>query len=287
VIDCTFVTYRELPDLDPDDRLAADALQALGVRIETAVWNDPRVDWTQTRTCVLRSTWDYPLRIAEFLGWVCEVSKKTSLWNPAQMVRWNCHKFYLRDLAERGVEIVPTAWLRRGDAFDLASLMRERGWTQCVVKPAHGAGTVGVRKVDSSREAIAEGQEHTTGLLAEQDVLVQPYLNSIGDYPERALVFIDGAYSHAVSKTPFQALLPAGEAGEQPVVATVEEVEAATKAMAAVAGRQLYGRVDLVRDDAGAPVVIELELIEPSLFLAMHPPAAKAFAEAIARVVDS
>jgi glutathione synthase/RimK-type ligase-like ATP-grasp enzyme len=285
MIDCTFVTYCELPDLDPDDRLAVEALRALDVRVEAAVWDDSHVDWTQTRACVLRSTWDYPLRIAEFLGWVDEVSKKTSLWNPAGVVRWNSHKFYLRELEARGVPIVPTAWVSRGSAVDLPSLMGERGWRQSVVKPAYGAGTVGVRRVGSSREAIADGQAHATGLLAEQDVLVQPYLNSVREYPERALVFIDGAYSHAVSKTPFQALLPAGEAGEEPVVATGEEIDTATKAMAAVPGRQLYGRVDLVRDDAGAPVVIELELIEPSLFLGMYPPAATAFAGAIARFI--
>jgi hypothetical protein len=132
---------------------------------------------------------------------------------------------------------------------------------------------------------MAEGQAHATGLLEEQDVLVQPYLSSVREYPERALVFIDGAYSHAASKTPFQALLPAGEAGEAPVVATGEEIETATKAMAAVPGRVLYGRVDLVRDAAGAPVVIELELIEPSLFLGMHPSAATAFADAIVRFI--
>lgn len=285
MIDCTFVTYRELPDLDPDDRLAADALRALGLRVAASVWSDPEVDWTLSCACVLRSTWDYPLRVSEFLGWIDDVSKRTSLWNPADVVRWNSHKFYLRELEARGVPIVPTAWVSRSSALDLSSLMGERNWKQSVVKPSYGAGTVGVRHVGSSRQAIADRQAHATGLLAEQDVLVQPYLNSVREYPERALVFIDGAYSHAVSKTPFQALLPAGEAGEEPVAATGEEIETATKAMAAVPGRQLYGRVDLVRDDAGAPVVIELELIEPSLFLGTYPPAAIAFAHAIARFI--
>lgn len=285
MIDCTFATYGALPDLDPDDRLALDALRALGLHVEAAVWNDPRVDWAQTRACVLRSTWDYPLHIARFGRWIDEVSAMTSLWNPAPAIKWNSHKFYLRDLEARGVPIVPSAWVRKGDAFDLASLMRERAWSECVVKPVHGAGTVGVRRVGPTQAAVAEGHAHAARLLGEQDVLVQPYLRSVGEYPERALVFIDDAYSHAVSKTPFQALLPAGEAGEELVVATGAEIEVAARAMAAVRGRLLYGRVDLVRDDAGAPVVIELELIEPSLFLGMHPSAADAFARAIQRVI--
>jgi glutathione synthase/RimK-type ligase-like ATP-grasp enzyme len=285
MIDCLFATYDELPGLDPDDRLAVDALRSVGLCAEPAVWNDPCVDWTQARVCVLRSTWDYPARFHEFLRWIDSVSTKTSLWNPAPVVRWNSHKFYLRDLERKGVPVVPTAWIARGTSLRLRELLRQRSWSEAVIKPAFGAGTVDVLKVDASVDGIASGQQHADRLLTEQDVLVQPYLHSVTEYPERALVFIDGSYSHAATKTPFQALLPAGEAGEQPVEASAQEIAIATRAMEAVPGPHLYGRVDLVRDDAGAPVVIELELIEPSLFLAMHPPAAGAFARAIARML--
>jgi hypothetical protein len=121
-------------------------------------------------------------------------------------------------------------------------------------------------------------------LLAEQDVMVQPFLDSVERYGERALVFIDGDYSHAARKVAFQPLAVAGEAGETPVIAEPDEIEVARKVAAMVPG-VLYGRVDLVRDEAGKPIVIEFELVEPSLFLSLHPPAAERFASACAKLL--
>jgi glutathione synthase/RimK-type ligase-like ATP-grasp enzyme len=280
---CTFATYGALPELDPDDRLAASELERRGVEVRAAVWNDPAVDWSAEDVCVLRSTWDYPQRPNAFVRWIDDVALVSALWNPAAVVRWNLNKRYLLDLGERGVPIVPTALVSRGTPLDLVSLMRARGWSRAVVKPAFGAGTVGVRKAGDSGASRAVAQAHADLLLRDQDALVQRYLPSVESYRERALVFVDDAYSHAVAKSPFQALLPAGEAGEALVEATAEEIALARTALAAAPGPRLYARVDLVRDDEGAPVVIEVELVEPSLFLAMHPPAAAALADAIHR----
>ena len=275
-------TYAALPLLDPDDRLLAQALRSRGARVAAAVWDDPGADWRAT-ACVLRSTWDYPRKVAAFSRWIDAVAATTTLWNPAHVVRWNMHKFYLRELERRGVPIVPTAWVGRGDDVDLGALMRGRGWAEAVVKPSHGAGTAGVRRSGTTRASIARAQAHARALAAEQDVLVQRYMPSVDVQRERALVFIDGAFSHAVAKTAFQALLPAGEAGESPADATAAEIDVARAALDAAPGPLLYARVDLVADERSLPVLMELELIEPSLFFAMRPAAAERLADALLR----
>ena len=282
---CTFVTYAGLPRLDPDDLLAARALERLGVEVRAAVWDDPSVDWELAGTCVLRSTWDYPQRPQAFVAWLGLVEARTVLWNPPAVVRWNLHKFYLRDLAASGVPVVPTAWLPAGTAPGLAELVGARGWPEAVVKPAYGAGTVGVHLFALTPDGLAAAERHANLLLARGDVLVQRYLPSVEDYRERALVFIGGAYSHAVSKAPFQALLPAGEAGELPAEATPAELAVARLALAAAPGPHLYARVDLVRDEAGAPLLLELELVEPSLFLGMSPQAPGRLAGVLAAAI--
>jgi len=276
----TFVTYAGMPELDPDDRLALDLLARRGFDVATAVWDDPAVDWTNAGIVIIRSTWDYNLRHAAFLAWAEGVAAVTALYNPISLVRWNLHKGYLADLAAHGVPTVHTRWIPAGAAGDLASMLREAGWGTAVVKPAIGLSTYGVRKVTGT----FEDQTHVERLLQSHDVMVQPYMRSVDDRGERSLMFIGGTYSHAARKTAFQALLPAGEAGETPADATAQEIEVATKAMQALPAGPLYARVDLVDDDAGSPRVIEFELIEPTLFLGMHPQAPERFANALSEL---
>lgn len=280
--DLTFVTYDGLPQLDPDDRLAADALVRRDLTVDVAIWNDPSVDWSHAGICIIRSTWDYHLDYGGFLRWAERVASVTQLWNPLAMVRWNSHKSYMQDIADRGAPIVPTVWLRSGTTPDIAALMRDRGWERAVVKPVVGLATRGVMRVDLTDAGAPAGQAHVDALLRDQDVMMQPFLRSVESYAERALVFIDGEYSHAATKVAFQSLAPAGEAGELLVVADPEEIGVATRVAHMAPGRALYARVDLIRGDDGRPCVIEFELVEPSLFLSLHPPAAERFASVLA-----
>jgi glutathione synthase/RimK-type ligase-like ATP-grasp enzyme len=281
--DCIFATSADLPELDPDDQLAVDILRARGIETIAGVWTDPEVDWGCARLCVVRSTWDYPRRHAEFVAWFERVGRLTPVRNEPALMRWNSHKFYLRDLEERGISIVPTVWLRQGAALDVAATFAARGWNEGIIKPAYGAATLDVLRVGDSGATERAAQGHLDRLLRDGDALVQPYLRSVETYPERALIFIAGEYSHAVTKQPFQALLPAGEAGEAPAEATPQEVAFAQQTMRALDVVPLYARVDLVRDDANEICLIELELIEPSLFLAMDATAPARFAGAIER----
>ena len=282
--DFTFVTYDGLPDLDPDDRLAVDALARRGLRAVPAVWNSPDVDWSRAGICIIRSTWDYHLDYLGFLAWADRVAAVAPLWNPPRIVRWNSNKRYLEELERRGAPIVPTAWLPARAPADLGAFLREHGWSRAVIKPVVGLATRNVMMVDGSSDGLARAQAHADMLLADQDVIVQPYVDSVDEYGERALVFIDGEYSHAARKTAFQPLAVAGEAGETAVVASADEIEVATRVAHMVDG-VLYARVDLVRDAGGKPIVIEFELVEPSVFLSLHPPAAERFASALAKLI--
>lgn len=283
--DFTFVTYDGLPNLDPDDRLAVDALASLGITVDVAVWTDPSVDWAKTGICVIRSTWDYHLAHNAFLNWAQRVSAVAPLWNPLPVIRWNSHKSYMQELADRGAPVVPTAWLRAGTRPDLQALLRDHAWERAVIKPAVGLATRGVMAVDATEAGVARGNEHAQTLLQEHDVMVQPFIESVEQHGERALVFIGGKYSHAARKTAFQILAPVGEAGETSVEADPDEIEVATRVAGMVDGEVLYARVDLVRGADHKPLVIELELVEPSLFLSLHRLAPERFASALARLL--
>jgi hypothetical protein len=148
----------------------------------------------------IRSTWDYHHQREEFVDCAERVGGRTQLWNPAPVVRWNSHKGYLLGLAAAGVPVVPTVLLRQGAPANLAEITSERGWTRVVVKPAVSASSY--RTLHADAETLDEGDAHLRELLAERDVLVQPYISSVEDYGERAVIWIDGHFTHAVRKSP-------------------------------------------------------------------------------------
>jgi glutathione synthase/RimK-type ligase-like ATP-grasp enzyme len=279
--DFTFVTYSDLPELDPDDRLALTEIERRGATVSAQVWSDATVDWSSAGTVVIRSTWDYHLHHDAFLAWVDRVANVTSIWNPPSLVRRNSVKSYLKDLDRRGVPVVPTAWIAQGDSCDLRRLIRDRGWEKVVVKPVVGLATAGVRMFGPND---SDGQAHLDTLVARGGAMVQPFVPAVATYGERALVYIGGAYSHAASKVAFQPLAVAGEAGEKPATASPAERAVADLAIATLDSPWLYARVDLVPDEAGRPIIMEFELVEPSLFLSLDAHAPRRFADALMAV---
>jgi hypothetical protein len=279
------VTCGELSDLDPDDRLVIDPLAERGIAAEPAVWDDPAVDWAGYDLAVLRSTWDYPARHGEFLAWAERVPR---LANPAGVVAWSTDKRYLRALVEAGVPVVPTTWLPPGVPW----VMPEDGGS-VVIKPAVGAGSIDSGRYDLTqddhrwRAAAHVARLHAAG----RTVMAQPYLAAVDTYGETALLYLDGRFSHAVRKGPMLDGPDIGGAGlykpEQisPREPTRAELAVGDQALTAVPGGReplLYARVDLIPDGSAAPVVVELELAEPSLFLGTAAGAPERFAAAIA-----
>jgi glutathione synthase/RimK-type ligase-like ATP-grasp enzyme len=272
------VTATELSDADEDDLPLRQALAAAGVLAETRAWDDPAVDWGAARAVVLRSTWNYVQRKDAFMAWAERCAAATALWNPLPVIRWNIHKSYLLELADAGIPVVPTRLLPRGRPAWLAETAAD--WPEVVMKPAISAGSFGTMQV--AREDFARGQAHLDAMLPERDMLVQPYFPSVATHGERAVVWIDGAFTHEVRKsTRFS-----GDAEQTSTALPVapEELAVAEQVMAAAPRPLLYARIDLVRDEAGRPHLMELELIEPSLFFSGIPAAAARLAAAIARL---
>src|SRR2546426_12755122 len=194
-------TYAKQPSLNEDDLLLVPALREFDVTAVPAMWDSPEVCWEDFQGVVVRSCWDYPHRLEEFLAWVTRLERAgVPLWNPRAVLRWNSHMGYLRDLAARGVPIVPTRWLERGAPVDLAGLLRDAAWQEAVVKPAVSASAHGTWR--KSLETASGDQRQFDDLLGAGDVMVQPFMSEVRDAGEWSLLFLGGRFSHAVLKRP-------------------------------------------------------------------------------------
>ena len=261
-------TCAAFPDGDPDDAHLAAALP----EARFAIWDDPAVDWSQFDLVVIRSTWDYQERRDEFLAWVRSVPR---IVNPPAIVEWNTDKRYLGELPGA----VQTEYVEPGDAFAAPD-------GEYVIKPTVSAGSRHTARFGPGEEARAAAlvaEIHAGGRTA----MVQPYIPSVDELGETALLYFDGAYSHAIRKGPI--LRPGAEPTSE--VFAAEEIEpreppaderALADAIAARFGDLAYARVDVVRGPDG-PLLLELELTEPSLFFEHGPGAAQRFAAAIRR----
>lgn len=271
-------TETRLPEPDFDEAPLRAALAAAGVPAQARAWDDPSVDWAAARAVIIRATWNYIHNHETFLAWAERCAGATALWNPLPAVRWNIHKKYLVELAERGLPVVPTRLVPRGPDVSLADIVG--AWQDVVIKPAVSAGSFGTIRV--TRERFAEGQRHLEQWAATRDMLVQPYQTSVESHGERACVWIDGAFTHAIRKNPRLAADDEHVSDALPIAA--EERATAERILAAVPWRLLYARIDLARGVDGQPTLMELELIEPSLFLDRSAEACAAMAAAIARL---
>ena len=274
-------TCEALGGLDDDDQPLVPLLAERGVDAFAAAW-DAEIDWARFDLVVLRSTWDYAERRDEFLSWAAGLRR---VLNPVAVLEWNTDKHrYLTDLGTAGVPTVPTWFFGPADEVELPP-------PPFVVKPAVSAGGRSSGRFESGEEAAARElvrQLHAEGRTA----MVQPYLSDVDGHGETALVYAGGRYSHALARR-----VPLPRAGPNPVFFLDERLEAreanaAERAVADAAiscvpeaGDLLYGRVDVLHDGKGRPLVLELELTEPSLYLAFAERAAERFADAIAASV--
>lgn len=265
------VTASRLPHPDDDQPLLAAALKG-HADVTLAAWDDEGIDWSRFDAAVIRSTWNYVHHIDQFLAWTRRAAHQTRLWNRAETIAWNADKQYLVDLAGRGVPVIPTRVVPRGSTHDLRELAGS--WSRVVVKPRVSAGSFETHRFDVA--ALTGGELERCA--RERDVLVQPYVASVEDHGERSLVFIDGALSHAVRKSP---RFSTDEESTIPVAVGEDERRCAEHVLSVVDDPLLYARVDLARDAHGSPQLMELELIEPSLFLRHAERSAERLANAI------
>ncbi|MDX6287600.1 MAG: hypothetical protein QOG53_3085 [Frankiales bacterium] len=275
------VTAAAYANLDPDLPLLPPALAAVGHDASVVSWDDASVDWSSYAGVVIRSTWDYVDRREDYLTWAASVETMTRLANPSAVLRWNSDKHYLRALAAAGVRTVPTVWPGYGDEIP-------NHWSDIVVKPAVSAGGRWTGRYDDVEAATAFARR----LLDRNEApLVQPYVSTIDRHGEIGIFFFGGKPSHAVRKA---AILPVGQrpidnfqlAVDQlvePVALSDAPIDFAVAVLDAVPSNEalLYARVDCVSDDDGGYVLLEVELIEPSLFLNLSEGADRRYARAV------
>lgn len=245
---------------DPDEKVMLEGFASAGWDVGLLEWDGPEADFAQFSAIVIRSTWNYIQHLDSFRAWIAEAGKQTRLYNPAEIVLENLHKGYLLGLASRGVPIVPTRLVKRGETATIAEAGK---W---VVKPAVGAGSWKVRVLEGDEVASYAGQ-----MSQVEDVLIQPYMRSVEDGGERALVWVDGQFTHKVVKRLRTETDEEVVTQAQPL--TEDEEVIGRLALRGLENRLLYARVDVMIDSAGQPVVSELELTEPSLFLKQNPQA--------------
>ena len=272
------LTCDSLPTGIEDDAPLFAALERLGVQPRWALWSDPTIEWEHADRLLIRSTWDYVQRLGEFRRFLTAPAVAEKLVNPLATVQWNLDKIYLAELASRGVPTIPTLWIAPGAAFagEVPGDSRE-----IVVKPRISAG---------AHRTLRLRRDELDGLTLDPSVesgwLVQPLLESVFEQGEVSAIVLDGELSHAARKVPVQGdyrVQPQYGGSLEPATLRDEERDVIGATLAALPVAALYARIDLVADDAGRPRVIEVELIEPGLFLRCGTGAAERLAHAVVR----
>jgi hypothetical protein len=280
------VTCRKHPSLAEDDRPLLGLLAREGIDASPVSWDDPDAAWEKLDLILVRSTWDYVLRPKAFEAWLGTLaSLPGKVLNPPALMRWNLRKTYLRELEERGVPIVPTEWLEAGNPDLLEALLRERGWGDAVAKPSVSADAL--RTIRFSAGDLRRHRHLLGKLAADPPFLLQPFLPSIQTEGELSFLYFAGSFSHAVLKLPAEGdfRVQTRHGGRlrkyEPSRGELAQADAVLAALP-FSEAPLYARVDVLRRESGGPLLLsELELIEPSLYLAEAPGATERFCAAI------
>lgn len=286
-----FATYAAQPELTADDQLFADALERRGLTVRAAAWDDEAVAWQRAAAVVIRSTWNYHFHRAEFLEWTERVASVARLHNEPHIVRWNSHKRYIVELARRGIRVIETVFAEPGARLELDAIAVAIASDDLVVKPAVSASAHETRRFAPGERAAA--QAHLDRLLAARDVMVQPHVAALAERGELSLLYAGGRFSHAIRRR--SALV---DAGQMPKAASTMATDAsrafaervlvaASEIVRVEPDSLLYARVDLAETAPDQYLLLELELIEPSLFLVHAPEAAEHFASALRASLSS
>lgn len=270
-IQIAIATCNRFPDLAADDRLFLEALQKQGATATPAIWNDDTVSWRDFDGVVIRSCWDYHQKPNDFLLWLELLERElVRVWNPVSILRGNMRKTYLQQWEQNGFAVVPTEFLPCGVTGELAEILSRRGWDSVVVKPDISASSYRTRLV--ARDKANDEESYFQKLLQDSGVLVQPFLPEVAELGEWSFIFIDGSFSHAALKRPragdFRVQDDFG-GSQTRMVPPAPLLRAATRIAEEIPSPWLYARIDGVELN-GIFTLIELELIEPSLFLMLE-----------------
>ena len=271
-----------------DDQLLQTALANHGLSSVRVDWASADVDWSRFRCAVFRTTWDYFERRDEFTAWLNRIRQQTRLCNDAALIDWNMDKHYLADLEAKGIPIVPSKFIERGSTATLHELLDETGWDEAIIKPCISGAARHTYRVN--RDSATTLEPVVRQLLTDESLILQPFQQSVMSHGEDTLMLFNGQFTHAVKKVPkpgdFRVQDDHGGT-VHPHEPSAAQIEFAQQVLSACPSAPTYARVDLVQDNHGHFAVMELELIEPELWLRNYPPSATAFADAIAKIVRS
>jgi glutathione synthase/RimK-type ligase-like ATP-grasp enzyme len=282
-----FATCRALKILTADDQLAVEPLWKHGISVDPVSWDDHSADWSKYKAVILRTTWDYHRRLPEFLNWVNDLEKqRIPIWNSAAVIRKNVIKRYLIDLQNAGIPIVSTMWIPKGTKTNLRNILNGHGWSAAIIKPDVSASAYRTWYTDV--HLATKLQQNLDEILADTGALIQEFRNEINS-GEWSLIFFQSKFSHAVIKLP----APGDFRVQEELGGIVEAalppellIHQAEKILEQIEGPILYARVDgIVSKDQF--LLMELELIEPSLFLGSSPTAPEVFAKSISNLLTA
>ncbi|QHT66784.1 hypothetical protein GXP67_09000 [Rhodocytophaga rosea] len=281
-----FVTYSNSPKLTADDARVASLLSQRNIQVEAVCWDTPHIDWAQFEGIVLRSCWNYHLYESAFKSWIKQMEKQNRrLFNSSQIIAWNMDKTYLQVLSSAGIPIPATHWLKRGEVVHLQNLLAEKNWQQAVVKPTVSASAY--QTWLTSSETALQDQSRLDVMLNTGGVMVQAFIEEVQTKGEWSLIFFNKGFSHAVLKrTRTNDFRVQQEYGGTTSACTPPEFirKQAQHIIDTIGQPLLYARVDGIEVN-GVFLLMELELVEPALFLGDTTANVMAFAEAIASIV--
>ena len=254
-----------LPEPDMDEAPTLAACRAAGIETELVNWDEPdaeaKVEAGGFDLCVIRATWDYLHHPERFVAWLERAHERSRVANPPEVVRWNIHKRYLAEIADAGIDVVQTSFFTKGDSIDLQAVVADRGWERFVVKPSISCGSFMTRWFDRAR--TDDAQRFLDDILTTRDAMVQRFEPRVEQGGERCLVWIDGELTHAIRKQP---RFDDDEESVESCEISSADRELAERVLSVAPKPLLYARVDVFEGEDGAPMLSELELIEPSLF---------------------
>ncbi|MEL7123775.1 MAG: hypothetical protein AAFO07_30320 [Bacteroidota bacterium] len=278
--DVLFVTASSLPRPDVETIRLLKLIEEKGKKGDIKSWENQSVDWSACKLCIIRSPWDYFTKIDAFTTWLEHIKGQTMIWNPVDIISWNINKKYLLELSQKGISVVPTLFVEKGDNRKLEKLLSNDFTETFIIKPAVSASAFQTKKF-SRVDPIAN--KHLSELVTMRDVLLQPFIPEILEVGENSLIFFFGQFSHAIKKSPktgdFRIQSEFGGTITKHIPSE-EEMELAKATLKALPTAVAYARVDIVTTKNG-PLLMELELIEPQLFLDFVPEGREKFAQII------
>lgn len=271
-----------------EDFLVQDALNSLGLKTKRLAWDDANFDWSQTKSILFRTTWDYFDRFSEFSSWLKQVSKQTTLFNSEQIIRWNLDKHYLQDLEKNGIHIAQTYFIEHGSKTTLHKLHEQLNWKETVLKPCISGAARHTYKLNSSN--ISKYEDLFSKLITHEAMMLQPFQYNIVSKGELSLMVLNGQFTHAVLKK----AKPGDFRVQDDFGGTVHEykptnteISFAENAVKACPELPIYARVDIFTDNDGQIALSELELIEPELWFRHFPEAAHVLAKNLNAQIDN